>query len=293
MSREKKKNNRLNSDYWKGIPDELRRMCLSNVNYSENPSEFSAVAEYLLGQLYICDSFLYGVTPYDVIRWIDRSFELCLFPLETNEDEWIKNWNAIEKILNRSEELIRRYAPTNYSTGYRTPEDRLHYYSIIEYSQKLDVFYSCLYMIMQDYDKYKERLKRVLESTQRNVKYLISLDDAENYVGEVDWAEDHYVGTDTFEPLIWIGREYIPAKEALSIYVEILKKYTVYLKELEKTAPNATALSILRSNARSRLNYTCGLILYEIEESLYLGGDDIALKKEKEYYLKLVSKTTE
>lgn len=164
----KKKNHR--GKYWKGIPEELKLMCLAEVrgtgHYCTRP-----VLKYLLDHMNECDTYIFGTMPYEVIRWIDTAVEMCLFPLEQHEKDWTESLEDIRQVLYRSEELLKRVAPADYREGYRTSYDNRYECNVIEYAQKLDVYFCVLYMFSEKWDKLQERLKLLLTDTEQNVRH--------------------------------------------------------------------------------------------------------------------------
>ena len=158
-----------------------------------------------------CDSYNFGITPYDVIRWIDTAVEMCFFPLEWHENDWIENIEDIRKVLARSEELLLKVAPADYKEGHRTSYDSQHEFSVIEYIQKLDVYFCVLYMFTGEWQKLQDRLdQQLILETERNVRDMLCSEHAAEYAAMDDWAEFHYPGTDGWEPINWLCRESIP-----------------------------------------------------------------------------------
>lgn len=263
MKKDQNKNS-CKSNYWKGIPDELHFMCLEEMKSSRH-SYSKRVLNYLKEHMNDCESFIFGTTPYDVIHWIDVALEICLFPLEQREDIWINNTDDICQILIRSEELLKRVAPADYKEGYRVPGDSLYEFNTIEYSQKLDVYFSVLYMFSEEWDKLRERLEQLRIDTEQNVIHMVSFEDAEKYASWDDWAEYHYAGTDSWEPLNWIYREFIPGGNATKIYTEVFKKYVLFLNREYENPKKAGAFLHLKTNAEKRLDNLNDLIQDEIE----------------------------
>lgn len=257
----KKKNHR--GKYWKGIPEELKLMCLAEVrgtgHYCTRP-----VLKYLLDHMNECDTYVFGTMPYEVIRWIDTAVEMCLFPLEQHEKDWTESLEDIRQVLYRSEELLKRVAPADYREGYRTSYDNRYECNVIEYAQKLDVYFCVLYMFSEEWDKLQERLKLLLTDTEQNVRHMLSDKDAEKYAAWDDWAEYHYAGTDVWEPINWLCREFLPGGNARKLFARTYQEYATYLADLEKSYGHSAALMHLRTNAERRLKHICDLILDEI-----------------------------
>ena len=249
------KNTRTHKNsFWKGIPDELRFMCLAEVrgtgHYCTEP-----ILRFLSDHMYDCDSFIFGATPYDVIRWIDTAVEMCLFPLEWHEDDWIKHKKVIRMVLERFEVLLQKVAPADYKEGYRTSYNSRHGISIVEYAQKLNVYFSVLYMYTEEWEKLRERLNQLLISTENNVRHMLSYEEAEEYASMDDWAEFHYIGTDMWEPLNWLYRETLPFGNARKLFEKTYEAYVAFLEDLEKGEHLSEACSRLRVKAEERLGH--------------------------------------
>ncbi len=253
------------NSYWKGIPEELKLMCIAEIRGSEHYCTRSII-RYLLDNMNRCDSIINCVTPYDIIRWIDTAFETCLFPLEHYEDIWIECAKDIEQILHRSDELIKRMAPDDYKAGYRVPYDVRHEHDIIPYAQRLEVYFSVLYMYEEKWDELEEHLNYLLSYTEQNVRCMLSCKDAEIFASMEDWAEDHYIGIESWEPINWLCKEFIPAGNALRILAITYEEYVAYLEKMDIFRGGEAALEHLKTNAERRLRALCDAILDEIDD---------------------------
>ena len=114
------KKKKSNKKLWKGVPDELRFMCLADIHSVGQHYCTESILKYVIDHMHDCDSTISGTTPFDVIRWVDIVFESCMFPLEFHEASWRSFISELSQILNRSEELLRRVGPSDYNTGFRT-----------------------------------------------------------------------------------------------------------------------------------------------------------------------------
>lgn len=287
-----KKRNRKDI-YWKGCPEELRLMCqaelLSREQYCTKP-----VIKYLIDHIYECDTFMTGVTVYDVIHWIDRGMETCLFPLELYYKEWIENIEDIRTILNRSEELLRRIAPEDLDESYRLTYDDLIGTCIVEYAQKLDVYFSILYMFTEEWENLQDSLNNLLLDTERNIKSMIFYDDCEKFVSCDDWAEDyHYTGTEKWEPINWIYKECIPCEKAIKLYGKVYEQYTLFLNDLNNSL-KSKACEHLCIKAENRLMKLCDFILTEIDDEIeFSEGDEKELSADKNFYVTILNNSLE
>ena len=287
------KNNKKKSSvkWWNGIPDELRYMCLSEIVSSGYHYCSEPALHYLDDHMNDCDFFIYGVTPIDIIRWIDVVFEMCLFPLETHEDVWKTNRDLIQKILNRFETLLKKIAPDNYENGYRRPNDEHRGISIIGLAQRLNIYFSVLFMYAGDWGNYKSRLAKVLSDTKRNVRQMLYYSDAEKYAKQDISEGYHYSGFDTWETLNWIVKEFLPGGEAIRQYAHVYKKYVMFLDDMDRCPAdercfiNDKARSFLSINAEKHYSNLCQLILDEVECQMEDSEeDDTFLFTEKAMY---------
>lgn len=279
-----KKKNRT-KEYWKGFPEELRLLCLAEVRGSGHYCTKPALC-CLMDHMYKCDSFIYEATAYDVIYWIDTTIEMCLFPIEQHEDDWRENLTSIQMIIDRFDELLRRIAPTDYRQGYIISFGSRYRPSIIEYAQKLEVYYSVLYMFTEEWEKLQRHLTLLLMDTERNVENMLLYEEAEKYASWGDWADYHYPGTDLWEPLNWLYRESIPAGKASRLYAKTYEKYVLFLNKYKSfPAQNDKAWEHLRINAESKLKRICDMVLDEIEDEIELSdNEDKQLILEKETF---------
>lgn len=261
---EKKKDHK---NYWKNFPEELKLMCLAEVQGTGHYST-ALVLKCLADHMDECDSYNFGITLYDVIRWIDTAVEIYLFPLEWHEKDWIANTEDIRKVLVRSEELLHKVAPADYKERHRASYDNKHEFSIIEYIQKLDVYYCVLYMFTEEWQKLQDRLDQLISDTEHNVKYMLCSEHAVEYAAIDDWAEFHYPGTDVWEPINWLCRESIPDSNARKLFAQSYEKYVMFLNDLDKDEWHGKALSHMIINAEKRLKHFSELILDEIEDYL-------------------------
>lgn len=261
-----KKNNRIDV-YWKGVPQGLRYMCLATQFNGGDPYCTQAVIHYLIDHMEDCDRFLNGTTPYDIILQIDRALETCLFPICIHESDWVEYTDDIEKILCLSEDLVRKIGPRDYKEGYLIPHSRNKTMKIIELSQKLDVYFSVLYMFKRDYEKLKEKLDLVLGDTERNIVSMLSYEDAEDYAYEDDWMNDHYPGYDVWEPINWLIHESISDDNARMMLARAYEGYAVFL-DGEKVKPlDKCARLHIRKKVEKRLQDLCDLIVDGIEDT--------------------------
>ena len=249
--------------FWKGVPDELRYMCLANIRSSAKSYCIAPALEYLGDHLLDCDYYVFGTTPYDIIKWIDIVFETCLFPLEVHEEVWRANSDAIWRILNRSEELLNKYAPSDYKQGCRTSFENIQEFNAVEYAQKLNVYFCVLFMITEDWKRLFPYLENVVSDSERNVDNMILYEDAMKYVNSDDWAEYHYVGVDKWEPINWLYRESLPNDKAQKMYAQAYEEYAIFLFEKCSTDADSQAQIGLHRKAEERLLRLCNYFVDE------------------------------
>lgn len=258
--------------YWNGVSDELRKMCLSQMHGNTSRFNTYSIVKYLIKHMYDCDYIILGCSIDDVIHNIDVAIESCLFPIELHEKDWMELTEDIEMILCRSEELLQRIAPKDYNKGFLTPEDSVSVTYYVEFSQKLNVYYSVLYMFKEEWQLFRKRLNMLLINTEQNVSQLLSLEEAEKYASEDDWAEYHYLGIDKWQPLKWLGREYLHSGIARRNYAQIFECYVIYLFNIKRSMLVNKAWLHLYAKAEIQLREICESILEEIDD--YLNDSD-------------------
>ena len=281
------KKKKSNKKLWKGVPDELRFMCLADIHSVGQHYCIEPILKYVIDHMHDCNSTISGTTPFDVIRWVDIVFESCMFPLEFHEASWRSFISELSQILNRSEELLRRVGPSDYNTGFRTVDDGSRPAKIIELAQKLDVYFCVLYMYTEDWSSLQKRLEMLRADTQRNVQHLLSSIDAMRFAMQDDWAEYHYPGVDSWEPLNWLMREYIPGGKARKLLAQVFERYVLFLNEQSRSINSTEASILLRRKSEERFRELCNMVLEEIEacqEDTSIDKDDLLLGMEKILY---------
>ena len=256
------------SKYWEGVPDELKSLILADCRGCPGCGEYHSskpIIDYLTAHMNDCDSIRYGVTPFDVLRWIDIGIE-ALFPLAFHAEDWVNCHDEILAILTHAEELLEKHAPGDYKSGFRRPEDCERKTDIIGFSQKLNVYYCALFSFTEEAKLLQERLECALFDTSINVFNLLKHEDAEKLATEDDWAELHYPGTDAWEPLTWLARESLPSKTARREIVKYFEKYAIDLYTWRSYQSPSKACAHLHNKAEKRLIELCKEIIEEIEE---------------------------
>ena len=249
------------SDYLEGIPYELRYMLRAHLHSIGQSYCVQGILDYLLDHRYENESFLTGVSLIDVCSWIIRSIELALFPLEQFEDIWVENCDKICCLINRAEEILKKIAPDDYKTGYRTSYERNHTINIIAWAQKLNVYYAFLYMYTENYQGLQEMLEVVLSDTQRNVQEMLSDEGAEKYAVQDDWSEYHYPGSDEWQTINWPIKEFLPSSKAEKVFAQVYEKYALFLYQLKNETSHAEVCASLHEKAEKRLRNLCDNIL--------------------------------
>ena len=150
-------------------------------------------------------------------------------------------------------------------------------------------------MMNEDWDNLKKYLDMIVVDSQRNIKNLIYLDavDAEKYVEmEPDWNKSHNERIDLWEPIYWLGREYLPWGIPRKLYVDSLEKYALLFSSITgKIASSETYLKLQRK-AEIRLQMKCESLLQDIEDMLTEPDtDEKILLIEKEKYESMYEKS--
>lgn len=249
--------------YWKGVPDELRYMCLANIRGSGEGYCTDSVIKYLVDHMLHCDSYIWGITASDIIRWIDIVIESCFFPLEVHEKDWKRNSEDIWRLLNKSEELLKRVAPPDYKDGCRTLADDAYSFNVIAYAQKLDVYLSVLFMFTEDWKRLEPRLAMLREDTERNVRNILTYYDNLDFATYDDWSDLHFPGMDKWEPINWLYRECLPSYTSGKYYVLAYEEYAIYLQELAESYEQSQAAGLFHTHAEERLRNECSFLIDE------------------------------
>ena len=262
----KEKKNNTVADYWNGIPDDLKNMCVAQMtgsgSYCSEP-----IVRYLEEHMDYSDTFLSGKGHHDIVLWIDTGIE-HLFPLELNESCWRKNADTIERILTKSEELIRKIAPDDYQKGYIMPHRYHTAPGIVELNQKLNVYFCVLYMFTENWEKLNERLKTVLEYSERNISNLMYEAEAKKYVSGLRYRGSHFPGMDTMEPLTWLAREMLPNRKSREMLTDTYEQYALFLDALKDKDMINDACHRLHADTERRLRDLCEWICEEADDEL-------------------------
>lgn len=267
-------NKKYSNSYWKDVPDDLRLMCLAefrgNGHYCTEP-----VLHLLLDRMNYCDSDNPNLTPYQVLKWIDVAFEACLFPLAHYERDWKKKIEWIEKILNRADELVARYTLPGAENNHKFISKNRDKFSITEFSQRLNVFFCILYMYKGEWRNYRSALHEVIADSERNVKYLISCKEPTPEIILDDWSDYLYVGTNTWEPICFLGKEMFMKDNAGLLFIQAFKDYIIFLESQKKANPESDLANILYINAENGLNYLCN----QLSENMILFPTDLPFQE--------------
>ncbi len=285
------KKNYRKKDPWKGIPEELKLMCLVELRGADRGYCTLPALRFLIDNMYNYESFYFNVTPYDVLKWINVVIESCLFPLEQYEEEWVEYKEEIMKVLQHADSLLQKYAPSDYSTGHRVEYDDDVEINIIEIKQKLNVYFCVWYMYMEDWNKLESRLEDLLCDTKHNVQYMLICSDAEQLAAADDWSCYHYSGvSDKWEIINWLMKEFLPLGKASWIFARVYETYTAYLSDIHLQEKSKTSRHMLL-RAEKYLNRLCEYILDEIDDYLadYLNEDEDEPDESDEEYNDLIA----
>ncbi len=254
---------------WDGIPVELRILC--QLEYTYNDREGMCVEpmlNFLLAHMNDCDDPSKGVTPYDVIYWIDTGIDFCLFPVFSYEYFWLNNSDKILSLLKRSERLIMKSDPQVLENCTKLNENEFYKPALAVLSQKLDVYFAVCYAFRKEWDLFDEKCEALFEATKRNIKALLSLKDCVRIISEIHGFEFRFPGEEPWEPLMWICDECIIDIDLIHILIPYCELYVDYLQEL--SSDNEYAVEQLRNYAEISLRD-----LYEMLELLLDDEDDI------------------
>ena len=245
----------MNRRYWDGVPKELRFMCLNEAVGTGNMSCASSAIAYLVGRLDECDEYSSGTSAWDMVKWIDITFESCMFPLELHEDDWLANLDSIQLILDKEEKLLFKVSPKYFNYGHRVPDDENFRFNSVMYWQKLGVYYCVLYMYKKDDDGVENCFYRILTDTNQNLDYLLTLEDAWKYATENEGLQ--YTTPDFYkwETINKLYGQDLPTKKAYQLYMEHYDVYRRDLVELRCETNNAKVCNYLITKANKRFQH--------------------------------------
>ena len=252
--------------YWDGIPKDLRKICKAAFWESRQTYCSDAAIKWLTDHVFLDPSDL-RIAPLVVARWIDVTFEHCMFPLDPHEESWWGNSDEIKKILDRSRDILKKYAP-------KSDPSKLNIAlygdnaTCTELSQKLNVYYCALYALTEEEDLLECFIKKVLDDTKQNIRRLITRRDAEKLAIKDDWTDRHYAGIDNIEIITWLTREYIGDLGACIQIAKAYEEYALFLEGLKTDYSNSRACHILHMNAERRLTAYAGMLLEHAEDCL-------------------------
>ena len=150
-------------------------------------------------------------------------------------------------------------------------------------------------MYQEKWDKMEEYLNLVLNATERNMKYLFNFKDSIDYSKENNEWSNHYLeelGIDKWEPLIFLGRHFIPFGEARKMYTNTLEKYCMYFYSTKSVSSDSSAFNDIRLKTEKRLRKMIDLVLDDIEILLgELDADENKLLKDKDTYEKMLDRS--
>ncbi|MBP3817286.1 MAG: hypothetical protein J6H31_03205 [Butyrivibrio sp.] len=268
------------------IPHELYDLLRANVHGSGHNNTVS-ILKYLMNHMSECDSYIFDTIQYDVIHWIDEAMMKCLFPLELKAEEWIAESNYIHKILKRSEELLEKVAPKDFKEGYITHIKQHYTKNIIEYAQRLNVYFCALYMFTGDYDNLQKWLDQLLVYTENNISHLISDETESRLIHGEDWSKIQFEGTYKWEPLNIFCCHPLPDNKSRELVSYVYENYVLFLYKLSKGRGNYSQIcKCLYEKAEKCLYDLCYQILEEINRCIQENGEytDEMLINEKEEF---------
>lgn len=279
---------KVKNKYWKSIPKELRYMCSAEVRGCSH-YYIGAILKYLINNMFSCDTFISGVSPYEVITWIDTVFERVFFPLEHRQEDWEAHKEEIRYVLNRSEELLLKIAPKDLENGHRTCSDKR--YKIIDYAQRLTLYFGVLYMFTGEEKELQGRLKQLRLYSEQNVRYMLSHKKADEYAGWDDWGEYHYTGMHEWQIVNWLCLEWLPNVAAKKQFAQEYERYVLFLHEL-KDEVSSKACVRLWGMAEEHLKGIYNEILDELYDRLEDETDDRQfLKKDIGHFEKMLNES--
>ena len=275
--------------WWEGVPEELKYLCIVGVTCNDYST--SGALKYLMDHIDICTSSMSRMNPYDFLKCVNRVFEDCLYPLELHEEDWKNHASDISKILSAAEYFFKRYVPSDYKTGNRDEFDRLRTYNFIEIYQHLDVYKCTLDAIMENWIDLKARINSLIDSTKRNVKYLVRFTDLEEIEDDESIEGYHFPGFDSWQPLNWVCREALSNATWLKHLIPDYEKYVISLYEIIEESEQSDAEKLIYQ-AEDNLENLCDYAIMYLETDLEDDyGDSYIINDEIKNFKEMVQKS--
>ena len=238
------------------------------------------------------------------VRWIDKFFGECMFPLELHDDDWERFVSDIVFLLETSYKrlvFINGRKP-NFSDNHKTKESFMDEQDLIHIFHNMDVYLYIAYMKSGRFFDQKTYVvrERLLRASVQNVEYLLNHKEAEILKALDRGAiKDLYLhGMDYWqEPLAWLYHEATYNR----MTCDLAKIYDCYYTALIKmTVPdeNRNLKKWYIDIAKMRLKKICELaisfyddLILEYRED---AGDETAgwiLEAEKKEYERIIEES--
>jgi len=151
---------------------------------------------------------------------------------------------------------------------------------MVEFSQRLNIFYATLFMYTKEWDNLNACLKLILKNTALNVGYLLEHDEFADCLNEEGKLSFHYPGSDKYITLDWFAKEFLPNYESTKMIADAYGKYLVYLQEKDRSVYSDKVLDLLTASAEKEFIRLCDSVLEQIDDSIEYGGEPEEIYKD-------------
>lgn len=264
----------INDNLWKDFPDELRDMLI--LFRQGNIYVFPGIIKFLLDQRYKVEHSNKSTDKNNYLIWINRFFSDILYPYEFSEDLWQSYSSQLEDILQFSVHILSMLDKDKSLNKYPLTENGdCPESDLVAISQNVDIYRCTLYYTQKRTDEYSLQIKKILESTKRNIKYLLSNPNVEElYKMNITLNGFDMLGAAYFEePLSFTSHEFLYSCDST-----LMKAYAEYYDFLEKMDCQDKAKDILnnlRDKAKNRLHELGRSVLTDIDESISNAYEEI------------------
>lgn len=273
-------------DFWRDFPEELKQMLIvmftSGGEYCEND-----VMKYLQNNK--ADRFTRnGNAKFNYLRWAERFFSQ-MYPLYTYEDAWEDYAEELKDILDTANGYLHdligdeKLITDGYLSEFGYNDDN----DLVKIAQRLELYYATLYWYMGDMDRFRLKIRKILEDTKNNICHALYHEDAEELI-DIDYTKgDEYytLDFDYWQPISWLYH----AARAGQFDQSISLLYEEYVDFLYSIRENCNAAAWTRVTIRAE---ECLQFLYSLAEDFIFELDSSG--RQIEYWLnELIGKIAE
>ena len=267
------------SEYWEGIPVELRLLCNLESEYNDVPHQLvTPVMHYLYEHTRNYISSESGTKREDLLHWIEAGFDKCLFPLKIHCEDWERNGRYVCEILGSAEKMLLDEDSDIFMESTVRPEAEGREAFLNRFSQKLNAYYCIHYSTCCQHEEMQDRMEMLFEDTKRNVINLLNYKDK-----SADWITGEFKTDKAYEPLIFLCYEKAPDYPSVETLTYIYERYAVFIDGLFDTLPEdgcKVCLSI-QSSVEWRLKTLCSTARLYCRMGMLQPGHSVEYWEEK------------